>query len=320
MDTGNRVPARRRPPATSPALFSMSVDVGRHLSEPRVSVWLPKGRSSRASDPAARTNQRPATRWTRGASRSTAVPFDRAAGVARRVAVAGDFGEGARPPVRGRDVLRVRRRRIHRRRHRWIRSATTHPPCGSPTRRRGCIRRSGNGSSRSWAWVRSGSGRSVGASRRRCSGSSGVALLYLLALRLWRSVWWAGFAALLLALDGLHIVQSRVAMLDILLTTFITAAVLMLVLDRERMESPPRSGRRRRLDRVFGSPYRMLTGVFLGCAVATKWSGAFALPFAAALCTIWLFRGGRRGDRFDRRVAGDAGDELRDRPRGRLPD
>jgi dolichyl-phosphate-mannose-protein mannosyltransferase len=36
-------------------------------------------------------------------------------------------------------------------------------------------------------------------------GIAGVGLLYVLALRLWRSVWWAGFAALLLALDGLHI-------------------------------------------------------------------------------------------------------------------
>jgi dolichyl-phosphate-mannose--protein O-mannosyl transferase len=87
------------------------------------------------------------------------------------------------------------------------------------------------------------------------------------------------------------------AMLDIFLTTFVTAAVLTLVLDRERMRAPSRSGRWRRLDRVFGSPYRMLTGIFLGCAVATKWSGAFALPFAAGLCTIWLFSGERRGDR-----------------------
>ena len=68
-------------------------------------------------------------------------------------------------------------------------------------------------------------------------GIAGVGLLYLLALRLWRSVWWAGLAALLLALDGLHIVQSRMAMLDIFVTTFVTAAVLFLVLDRERMET-----------------------------------------------------------------------------------
>ena len=57
------------------------------------------------------------------------------------------------------------------------------------------------------------------------------------------------------------------------------------------------SGRWRRIDRVFGSPFRLWAGVFLGCAVATKWSGAFALPFVAGLCTIWAFTGDRRGDR-----------------------
>ena len=90
-------------------------------------------------------------------------------------------------------------------------------------------------------------------------GIAGVGLLYLLALRLWRSVWWAGFAALLLALDGLHIVQSRIAMLDIFLTTFVTAAVLFLVLDRERMrDTPVGPARWPRVERLFGSPYRLV--------------------------------------------------------------
>jgi dolichyl-phosphate-mannose-protein mannosyltransferase len=128
-------------------------------------------------------------------------------------------------------------------------------------------------------------------------GIVGVALLYLLALRLWKSVWWAGLASLLLALDGLHIVQSRIAMLDIFLTTFVTAAVLFLVLDRERMESPRTTRRWRRTERLFGSPFRLWAGVFLGCAVATKWSGAFALPFGAGLCAVWTFTAGRRRDR-----------------------
>jgi dolichyl-phosphate-mannose-protein mannosyltransferase len=128
-------------------------------------------------------------------------------------------------------------------------------------------------------------------------GVAGVALLYLLALRLWRSVWWAGLAALLLALDGLHIVQSRMAMLDVFVTTFVTAAVLFLVVDRERMGTHSSSDRWRRLDRVFGSPFRLLAGILLGCAIATKWSGAFALLFAVALCAIWAFTGDRRSDR-----------------------
>jgi dolichyl-phosphate-mannose-protein mannosyltransferase len=128
-------------------------------------------------------------------------------------------------------------------------------------------------------------------------GIAGVALLYVLALRLWRSVWWAGLASLLLALDGLHIVQSRIAMLDVFLTTFITAGIVFLVLDRERMDTGAPGHRWPRIDRWFGSPYRLWAGVFLGAAVATKWSGVFALLLAAGLCTVWLFTAGRRADR-----------------------
>lgn len=135
-------------------------------------------------------------------------------------------------------------------------------------------------------------------------GIAGVGLVYLLALRLWRSVWWAGFAALLLALDGLHIVQSRIAMLDIFLTTFITAGILFLVLDRERLEAGPAPGRWPRVERIFGTPYRLWAGVSLGAAVATKWSGAFALAFAAVLCGVWALTGRRRGDRSVLATAG----------------
>jgi dolichyl-phosphate-mannose--protein O-mannosyl transferase len=125
-------------------------------------------------------------------------------------------------------------------------------------------------------------------------GIAGVALVYLLAFRLWRSIWWAGFAALLLALDGLHIVQSRIAMLDVFLTTFITAGILFVVLDRERMERGDDPGRWTRFDAFFGSPYRFWAGVCFGAAVATKWSGAFGLFFAASLSTVWALTGDRR--------------------------
>jgi dolichyl-phosphate-mannose--protein O-mannosyl transferase len=134
-------------------------------------------------------------------------------------------------------------------------------------------------------------------------GIAGVALLYLLALRLWGSVWWAGLAALLLALDGLHIVQSRIAMLDIFLTTFITAGMLFLALERERMDAGS-LGRWPWIERVFGSPFRLWAGVFLGAAVATKWSGAFALALAAALCSLWAFTDHRAGARAVGATAG----------------
>ena len=133
-------------------------------------------------------------------------------------------------------------------------------------------------------------------------GVAGVLLLYFLALELWGSVWWAGLAGLLLSLDGLHIVQSRIAMLDIFLCTFITAGMLLLVLDRRRMTAAARG--RRWVDRIFGSPYRLGAGAALGAAVATKWSGAYALMFAAVLCATWAMTGDRDGGRSRAASAG----------------
>ena len=125
-------------------------------------------------------------------------------------------------------------------------------------------------------------------------GIAGVGLVYLLGLELWGSVWWAGLAGLLLAVDGLHIVQSRMATLDIFLTTFVTAGVLLLVLDRKRTRGERSAGAHewRRVDRWFGTPYRLWAGVCLGAAVATKWSGLFALVFGAAVASVWLFTDG----------------------------
>ena len=65
------------------------------------------------------------------------------------------------------------------------------------------------------------------------------------------------------------------------------------------------AGRWPRIDSIFGSPYRLWAGVAFGAAVATKWSGAFGLLFAAALCSVWAFTGDRRADRTVLRTAGN---------------
>jgi dolichyl-phosphate-mannose-protein mannosyltransferase len=121
-------------------------------------------------------------------------------------------------------------------------------------------------------------------------GTVGVLLLYLLALELWGSVWWAGLAAMLLSLDGLHIVESRIAMLDVFLVTFITAGALFLVRDRKRIldavPRPPVGW----VERWFCSKDRLLAGAMFGAAVATKWSGIPALALGAALTATWIRR------------------------------
>lgn len=111
-------------------------------------------------------------------------------------------------------------------------------------------------------------------------GIAGVFLVYCLGMVLWKSPWWAGLAAFLLAVDGLHIVLSRIAMLDIFVTTFVSAGALLLALDRARPPPNPDG----RVTRWFGSRYRLGAGLAFGAAVATKWSGGFALALAVILC------------------------------------
>jgi dolichyl-phosphate-mannose--protein O-mannosyl transferase len=119
---------------------------------------------------------------------------------------------------------------------------------------------------------------------------AGVLFVFLLGLELWGSVGWATLAAFLLATDGLHVVHSRIAMLDVFLTTFVTAGVYFLIRDLRRMrgERPPPQSRAWVSD-VFGSRDRLLAGACLGAAVATKWSGLAALALAAGL-TAWGLR------------------------------
>jgi dolichyl-phosphate-mannose--protein O-mannosyl transferase len=106
-----------------------------------------------------------------------------------------------------------------------------------------------------------------------------VAVLYVLTRRLLTSVGetaaaiGAAAAAALLALDFLQLVHSRVAMLDVFLTLFMLAAMLFVVLDRDRRRDKPSTGLARW---ALGRPWRLAAGLALGAAVAVKWSGAFA--------------------------------------------
>ncbi len=99
------------------------------------------------------------------------------------------------------------------------------------------------------------------------AGTLVVLLSYFLARRLLRSVWWAGLVALFVALDGLQIVNSRTAILEIFLSFFILAATLLFL---------------RQLEAIRGSPGRLTgwtlaCGAVMGLAVSTKWIVAPAL-------------------------------------------
>jgi dolichyl-phosphate-mannose--protein O-mannosyl transferase len=94
-------------------------------------------------------------------------------------------------------------------------------------------------------------------------GALGIAIAYLLALKLTRRRDAAILTAILLLCDQLYFVQSRIGMLDIFGVVFMTCAFYAF---HSYLEDPP--------ERAAGSLMR--TGLFLGLAVATKWNAAYA--------------------------------------------
>lgn len=124
------------------------------------------------------------------------------------------------------------------------------------------------------------------------AGTVTVGLTYLLAWRLLRPVAdgvavsiGAAAAAGLLATDFLHLVHSRVGMLDAFIVLFVVGAMLGVVMDRDRDRD---IGRRRWWWwPTLGRPWRLLAGACLGAAAATKWSGAYVAPAVIGLVVAW---------------------------------
>ncbi|MGH3665603.1 MAG: dolichyl-phosphate-mannose--protein mannosyltransferase, partial [Egibacteraceae bacterium] len=123
------------------------------------------------------------------------------------------------------------------------------------------------------------------------AGTLLVGMTYLLGLRLFRRRGVAALAAFLLAVDGLALTMSRIAMLDIFLALFVALGVWLLLLDRDatwagRAELDPDRPLPRRPHR-----WRWLAGVAFGLALATKWSAVLAIAgaglFVLASEMVW---------------------------------
>ncbi|MEU0565113.1 phospholipid carrier-dependent glycosyltransferase [Nonomuraea sp. NPDC005983] len=123
-------------------------------------------------------------------------------------------------------------------------------------------------------------------------GTLSILILARLARRMTRSTLLGCLAGLLLALDGLHLVLSRTALLDIFLMFWVLAGFACLVVDRDQ-------ARRRLADWRDSSPlpdlgprlgvrwWRLGAGACLGAACAVKWSGVFFLIAFAVLSLMW---------------------------------
>lgn len=125
-----------------------------------------------------------------------------------------------------------------------------------------------------------------------------VLLLGRIMLRLTGSPLLATIAAGILALDGLHIVVARTALLDGFLMLFVLAAFGALLIDRDSTRARYRSdGLPPGLAIMQGwhwiRGWRLLAGVLLGLACAVKWSALWYVAAFGLLTVAWEVRNRR---------------------------
>ncbi|MFJ8626955.1 dolichyl-phosphate-mannose--protein mannosyltransferase [Kitasatospora sp. NPDC093550] len=125
-------------------------------------------------------------------------------------------------------------------------------------------------------------------------GTLSVLLLARIARRMFRSTLLGCVAGLLLSVDGLHLVLSRAALLDLVVMFWIVAAFGFLLLDRDRT----RALLAERLGGVENAelaqrvnlgwrPYRIAAGVCIGLTCATKWSGLYVMAAFGLMSVLW---------------------------------
>ncbi|MDF5757697.1 phospholipid carrier-dependent glycosyltransferase [Spongiactinospora sp. TRM90649] len=123
-------------------------------------------------------------------------------------------------------------------------------------------------------------------------GALSILILARVARRMTRSTVLGCLAGLLLALDGLHFVLSRTALLDVFLMFWVLAGFACLVADREAArarlvawyESSPIGDEGPWLG---WRPWRLAAGACLGAACAVKWSAIFFLVAFAIMSLLW---------------------------------
>ncbi|MFJ1969667.1 dolichyl-phosphate-mannose--protein mannosyltransferase [Streptomyces sp. NPDC087903] len=140
-------------------------------------------------------------------------------------------------------------------------------------------------------------------------GTLSVLMLCRIGRRLFRSTVLGCLAGALMAVDGLHFVMSRSALLDLVVMFFVLAAFGCLLVDRDRTRArlaaalPVGADGLALPDRETGDrtgtglrPWRLAAGCFLGLAASSKWNGLYVLAFFMVLTLLW--------DVGARRVAG----------------
>jgi dolichyl-phosphate-mannose--protein O-mannosyl transferase len=130
------------------------------------------------------------------------------------------------------------------------------------------------------------------------TGTATVVVLAVIVQLLFASPIWTFTGGLLLAVESLHFVQSRTAMLDIFVAFWIVLGFAFLLLDgrwiAQRSPDPvrgwdpePEPGPSVRVHAPLWRPWRFAAGAAFGAGFATKWSALTAIAAAVLLSSIW---------------------------------
>jgi dolichyl-phosphate-mannose-protein mannosyltransferase len=134
-------------------------------------------------------------------------------------------------------------------------------------------------------------------------GTISILMTARIARRMTGSTMLGCVAGLLLALDGLELVLSRTAILDIFVMFWVLAAFGLLVIDRGQMVARLRAAAEQEAPYPLSGPHlgirwlRVGAGLCLGAACATKWNGIWYLLAFAGLAISWDL-GARRAAGF----------------------
>lgn len=146
-------------------------------------------------------------------------------------------------------------------------------------------------------------------------GTLSILMTARIARRMTRSTLLGCVAGFLLALDGLEFVLSRTAILDIFVMFWVLAAFGLLVLDRDKTRARLAAAAAADPDDARGPMLgirwlRVLAGVCIGAAIASKWNGLWYLFAFGGMAIIWDL-GARRAAGFREWLAGGLRSEAK---------
>ena len=108
-----------------------------------------------------------------------------------------------------------------------------------------------------------------------------IPVMYILTKKFFKSRKWALLGGLLMMFDTFHFAHTRIALVDGFQVFFILLSVLFMkeYLDLDKNDLFKKKAK-----------YLLLSGTFIGCAMATKWNAAYVAIALAIVFFIHLFR------------------------------